>query len=58
MTGAGVLHARLSELIQDLADGRLTTTEANRITKQATRKLRKVESAIHAERLARALRSD
>jgi hypothetical protein len=54
-SGVAVLQARLWQTAQNLADGRITATEANRITKDANRELRRVEAAMRAARLAHRL---
>ena len=56
-SGVEALQARLWQTAQDLAAGRITATEANRITREATRELRQVEAAMRVAKLARTLRS-
>jgi hypothetical protein len=55
-SGIEVLQARLWQAAQDLADGRITATEAKRITKER-RDLRQIEAAVRIGKLARRLRS-
>lgn len=56
-SGLEVMQARLWRTAQDLADGRITAEEANRITREARRKLREVEAAIRIAKLVRRLGS-
>jgi predicted kinase len=56
-TGVEVLQARLWQAAQDLAAGRITATEANRITKEARRELLRVSAAMRAVKVARRLGS-
>jgi hypothetical protein len=55
-SGIEVLQARLWQAAQDLADGRITATEAKRIAKER-RDLRQIEAAVRIGKLARRLRS-
>ncbi|HET9757793.1 MAG TPA: hypothetical protein VFP66_14900 [Candidatus Limnocylindrales bacterium] len=54
-SGVEVLKARLWQAAQDLAEGRITPTEANRITKQAGRELRKIEALLRAAKVGQKL---
>jgi hypothetical protein len=49
-TGAELLQARLSRVVDDLLAGRITPAEANRITTKAGRELRAVEAALRVAR--------
>ena len=50
--GVEVLRARLSGAAEDLVAGRITTSEANRITREAARELRMVEAALRVAKTA------
>ena len=54
-SGVEVLQARLWQAALDLAEGRITPTEANRITKQAGLELRKIEALVRAAKIGRKL---
>jgi hypothetical protein len=50
---ADELRSRLATVIDDLLGGRITATEANRITKEVGRELDRVETALRAAKLTR-----
>ena len=50
--GVGRLRARLLGVIEDLRAGRITATEANRMTKDARRELQDVEAALRVAKIA------
>jgi hypothetical protein len=50
--GVQVLRARLSGAAEDLVAGRITTSEANRLTREAARELRRVEAALRVAKTA------
>jgi hypothetical protein len=54
-SGVEVLRARLSGVTEDLVAGRITASEANRITGEAARDLRMVEAALRVAKTARKL---
>ena len=57
LSGVEVLQTRLWQAAQDLATGRITPTEANRISRQAGRQIREIEAALRAAKLAQKLRT-
>ena len=50
-SGAEVLQDRLWQAVLDLSEGRITPTEANRLTKEAGRELRRIEVQLRAAKL-------
>lgn len=50
-SGVEVLPARLWQAVQELDEGRITPTEANRITKQAGQELRRMAVLLRAVKL-------
>jgi hypothetical protein len=52
---ADVLRASLWQATQDLLEGRITPTEANRITKRAGRELRRIEALLRTAKIAQKL---
>lgn len=54
-SGVEVLQARVWQAAQDLAEGRITPTEANRITKQAGLELRKIEALVRVAKIGQKL---
>jgi hypothetical protein len=55
-SGVEVLQASLWQAVLDLGEGRITPTEANRITKEAGRELRRVEVLLRAAKLGHDMR--
>lgn len=56
-SGLEVMLARLRRTAQDLADGRITAAEADRITREARHELREVEAAMRIAKPVRRLGS-
>ena len=54
-SGVEVLQACLWQAVQDLDEGRITPTEANRITKEAGQELRRIEVLLRAAKLGHGL---
>jgi hypothetical protein len=57
-SGVEVMRVRQWQATQDLAAGRITASEANRISKEAGRKLRQVEAALLVAKRGRRLEDE